>query len=195
MHNTCSSRLHLKCISKITFFSKKVQILNPVVGRGAIRVLSGVANLASHYDCSNPCSFRDITFVVIFFSKNLNYFFFKIWISISCSWVLLGYSQNLRILSPNVMAQILVVFEIWRFLWFFSKTFQKTWTYLFSSKFQILNPVVGRRTIRVLSGVANLAYHYDCSDPCSFRDITFVVIFFKKLELFFFVQNLNFYIL
>ena len=51
------------------FFSKKVQILNPVVGRGAIRVLSGVANLASHYDCSDPCSFRDITFVVIFFKK------------------------------------------------------------------------------------------------------------------------------
>ena len=40
-----------------------------------MRVFSGVANLASDYGCSNPCSFRDMTFFLDFFqnfSKNLD---------------------------------------------------------------------------------------------------------------------------
>ena len=32
----------------------------------AIRVLSGIANNGSNYDCSNPCSFPDSAFSVIF---------------------------------------------------------------------------------------------------------------------------------
>ena len=48
-------------------------------------------------------------------------FFLKIWISQPYSWVLSEYSQILRVLPPNMIAQFLVVFEIWRFLWFFQK--------------------------------------------------------------------------
>ena len=33
---------------------------------GAIRVLSGIENNGSNYDCSNPCSFPDPAFSVIF---------------------------------------------------------------------------------------------------------------------------------
>ena len=35
------------------------------------RVLTGVENLASEYDCSNLCRFRDMTFLG-FFSENLD---------------------------------------------------------------------------------------------------------------------------
>ena len=34
-----------------------------------VRVLSRIANLASKYDCSNPCNFRDMTFFVVFSKK------------------------------------------------------------------------------------------------------------------------------
>ena len=37
---------------------------------GTFRVLLRFANLASKYDCSNPFSFRDVTFFVIFFLQN-----------------------------------------------------------------------------------------------------------------------------
>ena len=37
---------------------------------GAVRVLSGVANLASIFHFSNPFSFRDMTFFHDFFKKN-----------------------------------------------------------------------------------------------------------------------------
>ena len=42
---------------------------------GAVRVFSGVANLASNSHFSNPCSFRDMTFFVIFSKifKNLDF--------------------------------------------------------------------------------------------------------------------------
>ena len=43
----------------------------------SIRVLTGVANLASNYDCSNPCSFRDMKFLVFFFSNKLEVNFFQ----------------------------------------------------------------------------------------------------------------------
>ena len=36
--------------------------LNTVVENCEGTELSGNANLASKYDCSNPCSFRDMTF-------------------------------------------------------------------------------------------------------------------------------------
>ena len=60
------------------FFSSNFEISNPVVG--AIRVISRVANLASNYECSDSCSFRDTTFFVIFlqkYSKNVDYFFYS----------------------------------------------------------------------------------------------------------------------
>ena len=41
---------------------------------------------------------------------------------------------------------------------------------------------------RVLSGIANFAFEYDCSIFCNFRDVTFFVIFFKS-----FSENLFFF--
>ena len=42
--------------------------------------------------------------------------------------------------------------------------------------------------VKVLSGVANLAFDFGCSNPCSFRDITFIFSnFFRKLKF----KNLN----
>ena len=38
----------------------------PTLYLGPVRVLSKIANLASKYDCSLLCSFRDVTFFVIF---------------------------------------------------------------------------------------------------------------------------------
>ena len=58
----------------VTFF------LNfPTLYLDNVRVLSRIANLASKYNCSNPCSFRDMAFFVILkksFSEKLNHFFF-----------------------------------------------------------------------------------------------------------------------
>ena len=65
---------------------------------------------------------------------------------------------------------------------FFSQNFQKI--YVLFSKFDIPNPVVG--AFRVLSGVANLASKYDCSNICSFRDMTFLMV-----SISFFIENLN----
>ena len=42
-----------------------------------VKVLSGVANLAFDFGCSNPCSFRDITFFFQIFSENLDKKFHK----------------------------------------------------------------------------------------------------------------------
>ena len=75
-----------------------------------------------------------------------------------------------------MIAQILVVFEIWCFLWFFQK-FSKLkvlWFFL-NLKF----PTLKLGTVRVLSKIANLVSKYDCSNPCSFRDMMFFVIFSK----------------
>ena len=93
---------------------------------GVIRVLPGVANLASNYDRSYLFSFRDMIFFV-----------------------------------------------------FFQKSFQKTNLILFS-KFEIPSPVVV--AVRGTPGVANLASKYDCSNPCSVRDMTFFVIFSKNFR-------------
>ena len=51
---------------------KNLEDLNPVVG--TCGVISGVANHASEYDCSNPRNFRDLMFFKVFknFSKNLD---------------------------------------------------------------------------------------------------------------------------
>ena len=58
------------------FFSQNLKF--PTLLLGPLRVISKIANLASKYDCSNPCSFRDMMFFVIFskFSENLNYYKF-----------------------------------------------------------------------------------------------------------------------
>ena len=58
----------------------------------------------------------------------------------TCSWGLSEYSRRLRILSPNVTAQILPVFERWRFLWFFQKKLSKTWTKFFFFKISNSQP-------------------------------------------------------
>ena len=94
------------------------------------------------------------------------------WNSQPCSWVLSGYSHGLRILPPNLTSQILLVFEIWRFLWFFQK-FPKKTDFKNSKKFSILLLEI----VRVLSGLATLASEYDCSNPCFFGDMTFFRIF------------------
>ena len=81
---------------------------------GTVRVLSRIASLASKYDCSNSCSFRDMTFFVIFSKifRKFKLFFFK---SEFFNHVV-GYRQStikkLQILPPSMTVQILVVFEI-----------------------------------------------------------------------------------
>ena len=106
----------------------------------AVRFFWGVTNLANKYGCSNPCSFRDMTFFVVFFKKffeNLYDFF----------------SQNLKF------------------------------------------PTLKLGPVRKISKIANLASKYDCSNPCSFRDVTFFVIFskiFSKLKLLLVFKNLKF---
>ena len=81
-----------------------------------------------------------------FFRKIFNkfglFFVFKIWNSQPCSLVLIEYSQSLRILPPNLTGEIFIVFEIWRFLWFFQKS-QKKINEFFFFKFKVPNPVVG----------------------------------------------------
>ena len=81
---------------------------------GTVRVRSGVANLASKREGPNPSGFRDMAFFMIFFQKNwmkktlpenLNHVGY-------CS----GYAHGLQVWRPNMTAQILMVFEIWRFL-------------------------------------------------------------------------------
>ena len=37
-----------------------------------VRILSGVANLAFDYGCSNLCSFRDVTFFLLRFFQNFS---------------------------------------------------------------------------------------------------------------------------
>ena len=83
--------------------------------------------------------------------------------------MLSGYSQELRILPPNLTAQILVAFKK------ISENLR-----IFPSKFEIPNHVMG--ALRELSGVASLASSYDCSNLCSFRDMTFFEIFSKGFQ-------------
>ena len=78
-------------------------------------------------------------------------------------------------------AQILILFEIWRFYVFFSSKFErKTQPNLNSS-----NLYWG--AISVYSGVANLASKCDCSNPFIFRDMEFFMIF----SCFFIQKNLD----
>ena len=99
-------------------------------------VLSVLLRIAN-YDCSNPCTFWDMTFFVIFqknFRKLILIFFRKSWNSQPCSWVVSGYSKVLQILPPNMTVQILVVFEIWRFFVIFFKKFSETYINFFIRK-------------------------------------------------------------
>ena len=81
-----------------------------------VRVLSGVANLASKYDCSNPFSFRDMTFFVIFqnkISKKIKSIFLQ---NMKNRNPVVGRYQSifrgLRTLPPIMTAQVAVDFEI-----------------------------------------------------------------------------------
>ena len=88
---------------------------------------------------------------------------FKIWSSQPCSWVLSDFSEELQILPTNMIVQILVVFEIWRFLLFFSKSFLKTymiffrkiwnsqpWSWVLSEKSQRLRILPPNMTVQIL---------------------------------------------
>ena len=60
---------------KCFFFYLKFSVIN----LGSSGVFSGVANLACKYDCSNLCSFPNMTFFVMFQNFQKIFFFFKIW--------------------------------------------------------------------------------------------------------------------
>ena len=96
---------------------------------GNVRVLSGFASLASISHLSNPCSFRDMTVLMIF-----------------------------------------------------SKIFQKHRFQKNSKTIKISTLLLD--TVRILSRVANIASDYGCSNPRSFRDMTFFGLFSsEKLDL------------
>ena len=93
-------------ISKNSKFLKiSILLLETVI------LLSGVANLASGCECSNPCTFRDITLFESKFFGELRYKNFQNMKLQSRIEALSGYSQELRILPPNMTAQNLVVFQ------------------------------------------------------------------------------------
>ena len=74
----------------------------------------------------------------------------------------------------------------------FSKNFQKTWNNFCFQNLKFFTLYLG--AVRVLSGITNFASKYDCSIPCSFRDMAFFVIFqkiFRKPPKFFFLQSLK----
>ena len=83
---------------------------------GSVKVLSGVAIFAPKYDCSNPCSFRDTTFFMIFseiFKKNLDAKKFQNVDDLNpVIGIYEGTLMGLRILPLNMAGQIFVVFEI-----------------------------------------------------------------------------------
>ena len=92
-----------------------------------------------------------------------------------------------------MIVQILVVFEIWRFLLFFFKKFFENLYDFFSQNLKF--PTLKLGPVRKISKIANLASKYDCSILCSFRDMTFFAIFskvFSKLKLLIFFKNLKF---
>ena len=112
--------------------------------------LSRVANLASNSHFSNPCSFRDKTFLMIFSKIKLKLKLkssklFKISILLlEIVRVLSGGCESwlLKSWPLNMAAQIRAVFEIWRFLWFFQKIF-KNLNFKIFRNVEDLNPVVG----------------------------------------------------
>ena len=88
-----------------------------------------------------------------------------------------------------MVAQILVVFEIWRFLRviFFQKVRKLKFNFI-SSKFEFPHCLVwGCQSGLKVSGVANLAFNCDYSRLCSFPDMT-LCCFFKKIS-----ENFNFF--
>ena len=114
---------------------------------GTVRVLSKIANLASKYDCSDPCSFRDMMFFVIFFQKiseNLNYDYFKK--NLQFPTLYLG---TVRVLSriANLASKYdcsnAYSFRDMKFFVIFSKIFRKKNYDYFKKKFAIPNPVLG----------------------------------------------------
>ena len=135
------------------FFLQNLKI--PTLYLGALRVLAGTANRASNCNCSNLCSFWDMTYFMIFrqkFPKTWLNFRFQTLKSLTLylcfikkfsgkltkmfasnfenpNPVVGGYQttlRGLRTLHAIITARIFLVFEIWRFLWFIKK-FSKTW--------------------------------------------------------------------
>ena len=92
----------------MTFF---IGFLNPVVENSEVVP----NNLPPEYDCSDPCTFRDMTFSVIFSKhfRKLEFFFsLKFETFVMGAVRVLSGSLGLRILPSNLTAQVLVVFEI-----------------------------------------------------------------------------------
>ena len=151
---------------------------------GPVKKISKIAIFASKYDCSILCSFRDMTFFAIFskvFSKLKLLIFFK-----NLKFLAL-YLGTVRVLSK--IANLALKHDCSNpcsfrdtFFLIFSKSFLKTYMIFLKLIFKIWN---SQPCSWVLSdffwGVTNLANKYDCSNPCSFRDMTFFVIFFQKV--------------
>ena len=104
------------------FFSQNLKF--PTLKLGPVRVISKIGNLASKYDCSNPCSFRDVTLFVIF-SKNFRKLkLLLVFENLKFPTLYLGpvkVLSKIANLESKYDCSILFVFEIWRFLWFFQK--------------------------------------------------------------------------
>ena len=153
-----------------TFFQKcsinlDKKILN-TIDSNAVRVLPGVASLASIYDCSSlfylPMTFW--WFFQKFWERKFKFDkkFHNIWYCQPCNQGLSRSSQELSILPPNKTAQILLACEIWRFFEIF-QNFQKKWIKKFFKRFRKWG------FLWVLSELADLAYKCECWNHLSFE--------------------------
>ena len=92
----------------LIFFLQSLEFLN--LKLGAVRVLSSVANLNFNFLFSNPSTFRDTTFLMIF-SKHL--VFRKLNLKISdLKLKTVRVFQDLQILPLNMTAQFFVGLEM-----------------------------------------------------------------------------------
>ena len=158
----------------------------------AVTILSEVANLTSNNDCSNLCSYQDMTFFVIFkkiFQKTNS--MFSLQISKFSTLYLEAVRELSRVgnLASKMNTQIFLDFEIRPFLCFFSIIFRKL---KFKFFFVFENPFIVREGApSIFSEAVNLASDSYCSIRFIFRDMTFFVIFFKfSSNLFFFLRIL-----
>ena len=85
--------------------------------------------------------------------------------------VVSGYNQFFQIWPPKITAEIILVFEIWRYIVFFCENYQNL---KFSTLFW--------PALRVKSAVAQLVSKYDCSNPFGFREMAFYMISFLFLH-------------
>ena len=172
---------------KLLIFFKNLKFLTLYLG--TVRVLSKIANLALKHDCSNPCSFRDMFFLI--FSKSFlkTYMIFlklifKIWNSQPCIWVLSDFSEELQILPTNMVVQNPCSFSRYGrfFVVFFQKVFfEKVYMIFFSQNLKFPTLKLGSCQKKI-SKIANLASKiWLFQNPCSFRDVTFFLWFFSKI--------------